>query len=270
MPRAKCEPTITCPISRTHAWSRSTARRRFEPDRVDLWLSTQSPDGILAPIAEVAGTKPENVYVHNCFLGGGFGRRSPADFASEAVRIAKTVDVPVKMIWSREEDMRMGRYRPMSHMRFDAALDDSGKPTAYVSHSVTPSILATAGRPLGAERGRSDLGRRSRADSVRHREPAHHEPPQGDALAVVVLARGRQDAERVRARIFHRRARGGCKGGSARISRGAAEERSRELSTRARRAQGKVRLGTQAPGRHRAGRRDSRQRRHGRSGRWRR
>jgi isoquinoline 1-oxidoreductase subunit beta len=118
-------------------------------DRVDLWLSTQSPDGILAPIAEVAGTKPENVYVHNCFLGGGFGRRSPADFASEAVRIAKTLDVPVKMIWSRDEDMRMGRYRPMSHMRFDAALDAAGKPTAYVSHSVTPSILATAGRPLG-------------------------------------------------------------------------------------------------------------------------
>jgi isoquinoline 1-oxidoreductase beta subunit len=118
-------------------------------DRVDLWLSTQSPDGILAPIAEVAGTKPENVYVHNCFLGGGFGRRSPPDFASEAVRIAKTLDVPVKMIWSREEDMRMGRYRPMSHMRFDAALDAAGKPTAYVSHSVTPSILATAGRPLG-------------------------------------------------------------------------------------------------------------------------
>ena len=119
---------------------------QVRPDRVDLWMSTQSPDGILAPIAEVAGTKPENVYVHNCFLGGGFGRRSPADFASEAVKIAKTLDVPVKMIWSRDEDTRMGRYRPMSHMRFDAALDDSGKPTAYVSHSVTPSILATAGR----------------------------------------------------------------------------------------------------------------------------
>jgi isoquinoline 1-oxidoreductase beta subunit len=119
---------------------------QVRPDRVDLWMSTQSPDGILGPIAEVAGTKPQNVYVHNCFLGGGFGRRSPADFASEAVKIAKTLDVPVKMIWSRDEDTRMGRYRPMSHMRFDAALDDSGKPTAYVSHSVTPSILATAGR----------------------------------------------------------------------------------------------------------------------------
>ena len=65
------------------------------------------------------------------------------------MRIAKTLDVPVKMIWSREEDMRMGRYRPMSHMRFDAALDTSGKPTAYFSHSVTPSILSTAGRPMG-------------------------------------------------------------------------------------------------------------------------
>lgn len=122
---------------------------QVRPDRVDLWLSTQSPDGLLAPIAQVAGVAPQDVYVHNCFLGGGFGRRSPADFASEAVRIAKTVDVPVQMIWSREEDTRMGRYRPMSHMRFEAALDAAGKPTAYVSHSVTPSILATAGRTSG-------------------------------------------------------------------------------------------------------------------------
>jgi len=53
------------------------------------------------------------------------------------------------MIWTCEQDMRMGRYRPMSHMRFDAALDASGKPTAYFSHSVTPSILSTAGRPMG-------------------------------------------------------------------------------------------------------------------------
>ena len=206
---------------------------QVRPDRVDLWMSTQSPDGILAPIAEVAGTKPENVYVHNCFLGGGFGRRSPADFASEAVKIAKTLDVPVKMIWSRDEDTRMGRYRPMSHMRFDAALDDSGKPTAYVSHSVTPSILATAG-PARSERRGHDVGRRSRADSVRHREPAHHQHPQGDSLVLVVLARGRQDAERLRARVFRRRACGGGEGRSARLSRGAVEERSRELSTRAR------------------------------------
>jgi isoquinoline 1-oxidoreductase subunit beta len=116
-------------------------------DRVDLWLGTQSPDGLLAPIAQVAGVDPRNVYVHNCFLGGGFGRRSPPDFASEAVRISKAVGAPVQMIWSREEDMRMGRYRPMSHMRFEAALDAAGTPTAYVSHSVTPSIMASIPRP---------------------------------------------------------------------------------------------------------------------------
>jgi len=119
-------------------------------DRVDLWLSTQSPDGLIPAIAQVAGVPPQNVYVHNCFLGGGFGRRSPPDVASEAVKIAQQFDVPVQMIWSREEDMRMGRYRPMSHMRFAAALDPYGNPTAYVSHSVTPSILATAGRPIPA------------------------------------------------------------------------------------------------------------------------
>lgn len=119
-------------------------------DRVDLWLSTQSPDGLIPAIAQVAGVAPQNVHVHNCFLGGGFGRRSPPDVASEAVKIAQQFAVPVQMIWSREEDMRMGRYRPMSHMRFEAALDTAGNPTAYVSHSVTPSILATAGRPIPA------------------------------------------------------------------------------------------------------------------------
>lgn len=117
-------------------------------DRVDLWLGTQSPDGLIPAIAQLAAVPPQNVHVHNCFLGGGFGRRSPPDVASEAVRIAQHFDVPVKMLWSREEDMRMGRYRPMSHMRFEAALGADGTPTAYVSHSVTPSILATAGRPM--------------------------------------------------------------------------------------------------------------------------
>lgn len=121
---------------------------QVQTDRVDLWLGTQSPDGIINPIAQVAGVDPKNVYVHNCFLGGGFGRRSTPDFPSEAVKVAKAVGAPVQMIWTREEDMRMGRYRPMSAMRFQAALGADGKPTAYVSHSVTPSIFATAGRPM--------------------------------------------------------------------------------------------------------------------------
>lgn len=115
-----------------------------QPGRVDLYLGTQSPDGILAPIAKLAGVEPKNVFVHNCFLGGGFGRRSPPDFASEAVLISKAVNAPVQMIWSREEDMRAGRYRPMSAIRFKAGLGADGKPVSYMNHSVTPSILSTA------------------------------------------------------------------------------------------------------------------------------
>ena len=114
-----------------------------QADRLDLYLSTQSPDGIIAPLAQVAGVDPKNVHVHNCFLGGGFGRRSPPDFAREAVLISKAVAAPVQMIWSREEEMRAGRYRPMSAIRFKAGLDAEGKPVAYINRSVTHSILAT-------------------------------------------------------------------------------------------------------------------------------
>jgi isoquinoline 1-oxidoreductase beta subunit len=122
---------------------------QLQPGRLDIWVSSQSPDGLTQALAKVAGLEPANVYVHNCFLGGGFGRRSPADFATEAVKIARAVDVPVQMIWSREDDIRMGRYRPMSVLRFRAGLAADGRPSSYVSQSVTASIQTTAGRQFG-------------------------------------------------------------------------------------------------------------------------
>ena len=146
----KIKATYTVPYLAHACMEPLNCTAQVKKGRVDLWLSTQSPDGLIPAIAQVAGVPPQDVHVHNCFLGGGFGRRSPPDVASEAVRIAQQFDVPVQMIWSREEDTRMGRYRPMSHMRFEAALDAAGGATAYVSHSVTPSIFLTAGRTFPA------------------------------------------------------------------------------------------------------------------------
>ncbi len=97
------------------------------PERVDVWLGTQNPEGSLAAAAEVTGMAPENVYVHTCFLGGGFGRRSYGDDVRQAVTIAKAMaGKPVKMIWTREEDMRHDFYRPMAAFRFRAGLDANG------------------------------------------------------------------------------------------------------------------------------------------------
>jgi isoquinoline 1-oxidoreductase beta subunit len=116
---------------------------QVRPDRVDIWLGTQNPEGALAAAAEVAGVAPEHVYVHNCFLGGGFGRRFYNDDVRQAVTVAKALGGrPVKLIWTREEDMRHDFYRPMAAIRFRAALDANGLPVAYFNRSVTHSILS--------------------------------------------------------------------------------------------------------------------------------
>lgn len=112
------------------------------PERVEVWVGTQNPEGALAAAAEIIGVAPENVYVHNCFLGGGFGRRFYNDDVRQAVTVAKAVGRPVKLIWTREEDMRHDFYRPMSALRFRAGLDANGTPVALLNRSVTHSILS--------------------------------------------------------------------------------------------------------------------------------
>ena len=112
------------------------------PERVEVWVGTQNPEGALAAAAEITGVAPENVYVHNCFLGGGFGRRFYNDDVRQAVTVAKAVGRPVKLIWTREEDMRHDFYRPMSALRFRAGLDANGTPVALLNRSVTHSILS--------------------------------------------------------------------------------------------------------------------------------
>ncbi len=112
------------------------------PERVEVWVGTQTPEGALAAAAEIAGVAPEKVYVYNCFLGGGFGRRLYSDDVKQAVAIANAVGKPVKMIWTREEDMRHDYYRPMAAIRFRAALDANGVPIAFFNRSVTHSILS--------------------------------------------------------------------------------------------------------------------------------
>ena len=123
-----------------------------QPNRVDVWLGTQNPESVLAAAAEISGLDPENVYVHNCFLGGGFGRRSNPDEARQAVSIAKAVGRPVQLIWTREQDTQHGRYRPMAALRFKAGLDADGKPSAFFNSSATHSIMAVL-RPSAAASG---------------------------------------------------------------------------------------------------------------------
>jgi isoquinoline 1-oxidoreductase beta subunit len=100
-------------------------------DLCELWLGTQNPLGFAAEVAEAIDFDSEKVLVHNQYLGGGFGRRAFSDYAIQAARIALESPYPIKLIWSREEDMRHDHYRQASISRFRAALDADGKPTAW-------------------------------------------------------------------------------------------------------------------------------------------
>ena len=109
---------------------------RIENDLCEVWTGSQNPLGCKDAVAQALEMPEEQVKVHNQFLGGGFGRRAQADYAVQAALIAKAVGHPVKLIWSREEDIRQDAYRPAVLSRFKAALDESGSPVAWQNHFV--------------------------------------------------------------------------------------------------------------------------------------
>ncbi|MCR9085072.1 MAG: molybdopterin-dependent oxidoreductase, partial [Cyclobacteriaceae bacterium] len=99
--------------------------------KCEIWCGSQNPLGAKAAVAELLDISPDQVTVHNQLLGGGFGRRSETDVIKQAVAIAKEVDYPVKLIWSREEDTQHDVYREATISRMKAGLDESGNPVAY-------------------------------------------------------------------------------------------------------------------------------------------
>jgi isoquinoline 1-oxidoreductase beta subunit len=110
-------------------------------DACVLWAPTQNPGGSQATAARITGLPIEKVTVNTTLLGGGFGRRGEIDFIVDAVETAKAVGVPVKVMWTREDDLRHGFYRPATYNVFRAALDGSGAPMAWAHRIVGPGIL---------------------------------------------------------------------------------------------------------------------------------
>jgi isoquinoline 1-oxidoreductase beta subunit len=105
--------------------------------KIEVWGGTQNPLGIRAAIAEDLDVDAENVVINNVYLGGGFGRRAMKDYPIQAVKLASALPgVPVKMIWSREEDVQHDFYRPAIVSRFKAVLGDSGLPIAWENQYV--------------------------------------------------------------------------------------------------------------------------------------
>ena len=109
-----------------------------------MWAPTQSGEGALAAAAAAAEVAPEKVVMHKTMLGGGFGRRGAVqDYVHQAVLIAKAVGQPIKLLWTREEDIRHDFYRPAAMVKFVAGLDASGMPIAWQVRVTSPSIFAS-------------------------------------------------------------------------------------------------------------------------------
>jgi isoquinoline 1-oxidoreductase subunit beta len=137
-------------------------------DGCDVWLGTQAPARVQTFVAQVLGTTPERVSVHNYLLGGGFGRRLDADYVIPVAQLARQVDYPLKVVFSREEDIQHDAYRPYFLDEMSAALDAKGELIGF-SHRFAGSAVIARYAPSWLSNGRD-------TDAVHTAETPYHVP----------------------------------------------------------------------------------------------
>jgi isoquinoline 1-oxidoreductase beta subunit len=150
---------------------------RISRAKCEIWTGTQFQTMDQQVAAKITGLKPEQVEIHTTFLGGGFGRRATptSDFVSEAVQVAKAAKAPVKTVWTREDDMHGGYYRPAYLHRVRVGLGSDGLPTAWQHVIVGQSILAgTPFEPMMVKNGIDATSVEGVADSAYLKSVANH------------------------------------------------------------------------------------------------
>jgi isoquinoline 1-oxidoreductase beta subunit len=128
----------------------------FKDGKVVTWTCTQNPQAVQETVARAVGIKKEDVECHVTLLGGGFGRKSKPDYVAEAALLSKQVGKPVKIVWSREDDIHFDYFHSPAALYMKASVDDKGRPTAWLQRSVFPPI-AMQGNP-NEEYGGFQLG----------------------------------------------------------------------------------------------------------------
>src|SRR5260370_18112264 len=111
--------------------------------KVEAWAPSQNPQGAQAAMAAAVGIKNEDVTVNVTLLGGGFGRKSFPDFIVEAAVLSKKTGKPIKVVWSREDDIKFDSFHSVAAMYFKATLEADGKPTAWLQRSEFTPIAST-------------------------------------------------------------------------------------------------------------------------------
>lgn len=143
-----------------------TATALATEDKIEVWVGTQNGEATITAASETAGVPLENTIVHKMHAGGGFGRRGPhQEYTKQAVTIAQAMPgTPVRLQWSREEDMRQGRYRPVSLVKLRGALDKDGNWTAWQVRQADQSIIITV-RPSAIKDGVDPINTRCFSDN---------------------------------------------------------------------------------------------------------
>ena len=118
------------------------ALAEFKDGKVTAWAPTQNPQAVQAIVSSELGIPPGDVICHVTLLGGGFGRKSKPDYVAEAAVLSKKLGRPVKVVWTREDDVKFDYYNAVAAMYLKAAVDDKGKPTAWLQRSVFPPITS--------------------------------------------------------------------------------------------------------------------------------
>lgn len=140
----KLEAVFTAPYLHHVTMEPMNCTAKWTADKCEIWVPTQNGDAALAATSEAAGLPVDKCEVYKIHLGGGFGRRGFSDYVTKSVQLAKQIPgVPVKLLWSREEDMRQGRYRPVSQCKIQAGLDDKGNLVGLQMRISGQSILAS-------------------------------------------------------------------------------------------------------------------------------
>jgi isoquinoline 1-oxidoreductase subunit beta len=151
------ESTYSYPHQNHACMEPMNATARYTADRCEVWTSTQNGEAALAATSEASGLPQAKCDVHKLLLGGGFGRRGQTDYVRQAVAIAKEMPgIPVKLIWSREEDMLHGKFHPVTHCKMSAGIDAQGNITGMHMRISGQSILAGVA-PQGIVNGRDPV-----------------------------------------------------------------------------------------------------------------
>jgi isoquinoline 1-oxidoreductase beta subunit len=143
----RVEAEYQLPLMAHAAMEPGNCTAHFRGSNCELWAPTQVPQDVRDSVAQAIGFDPDQVKVNVTLMGGGFGRRLEHDYGVEAALVSKAANTPVKVLWTREDDMRNSTYRPASYHKLSAVLDGQGWPVAFTHRIVAPSISGQKGLP---------------------------------------------------------------------------------------------------------------------------